>query len=217
VGAHWGYLTLVAAHCVGSSGKVIAFEPDSRVFEKLVANIELNCLRQVRAFEVAIADCECELSLWVWGEDGWEFAQLIPIDAAREKTLRVQAKPLDVVLDEEGIGNVDLVKIDVEGAEDLVLSGMETGLHSGRYRHILLELHPTQLGRRGRSVRDIAEVLAGHGYHGYSLDSSRAGMRRACYKPWSPVREFVRPLDLEPGSPHRNTVWLAPGQPNRLT
>ena len=105
---------------------------------------------------------------------------------------------------------VDLVKIDVEGAEDLVLAGMEAGLRKHRYRRIMLELHPRQLEERGRTVQDVVKILLDNGYKGCALDCSEAGTRKAYYHPWLDVSQFVCPLEqgLSDSGPH--TIWLAP-------
>ena len=47
VGANWGYYTLAAAHMVGPEGRVVAFEPEPRLFALLTANIAANTLRHV--------------------------------------------------------------------------------------------------------------------------------------------------------------------------
>ena len=51
----------------------------------------------------------------------------------------VQARGLDELLDDLGLDAVDVVKIDIEGAESLALAGMVEGMRCGRYHRILLE------------------------------------------------------------------------------
>ena len=58
---------------------------------------------------------------------------------------------------------VDLIKIDIEGGEALALAGMSAGLRRGRYRRLLLELHPVQLAEHGTSPGAIIEGLARDG------------------------------------------------------
>ena len=55
VGANWGYFTLAAAHWVGAGGRVIAFEPEPRLFALLTSNLEANRLDFVRAYRTAAA------------------------------------------------------------------------------------------------------------------------------------------------------------------
>jgi FkbM family methyltransferase len=223
VGANWGLFTLAAARLVGSSGRVIALEPDPRILQKLKANIRRNGLRQAQVLAVAAADCDSNLLLAAHDHAGenWGISRLIENVSAGQTTFTVPSRRLDSLLDEAEadaeveatLGAVDLVKIDVEGAEDRVLTGMEPGLTSHRYRRILLEFHPLQLGERGKNVNEIVKALLAKVYQGYSLDYSEAGIRRAYYHPWLHYSEFVRPLEQGMTDAQPRTIWLARGEP----
>src|SRR5262249_26777278 len=56
VGANWGYFTLVAASAVGSTGSVLAFEPDPRQFAALSHNVALNAFQCVTAEQAAVSN-----------------------------------------------------------------------------------------------------------------------------------------------------------------
>lgn len=213
VGANWGLFSMVAAFLVGPSGMVAAMEPDPRIFGKLKANLERNHLRQVRIFEVAIADRDSNLLLAAHDHSGtnWGISRLIEGGAADEITFNVPSRRLDPLLDEAGFQTVDLLKIDVEGAEDMVLQGMAAGLSSHRYRRILLELHPAELAERRRTVYEIADILTSQGYKGYAFDNSRAGARKAYYHPWLHFSEYICPLQQELTKEAPHTLWLSPG------
>jgi len=219
IGAHWGLLTMLASHLVGNSGQVIALEPDPRMLTKLRFNLKLNGITTVNVLECAAADCNADLTLSGYdpGHKKWTASKLVQRGCGDESAFVAHARPLDELMDEVGAPIIDLVKIDVEGAEDLVLKGMEEGLHRQRYKRILLELHPLQLAERRRTTSQVADFLLARGYHGYLLDSSRKGCRRAFYHPWRHFSELLLPLELaELGStfhatPH--TVWLCPGLP----
>ncbi len=227
-GANWGFFTLMAAHLVGVSGKVVALEPDPRIFLKLKANVERNNLEQVQVFDMAAADRDSELIFAAHDESGenWGISRLIEGVSTTQKTFTVRSRPLDSLLDDAGLERVDLLKIDVEGAEDMVLTGMQAGLKSFRYRRILLELHPIELEERNHNIREVAEVLVAGGYRGFVLDYSQAGMRKAYYHPMLNFKEFIRPLDLtkidrltSPRSfqvANTHTIWLSPDQPDLI-
>lgn len=53
VGANWGYFSLVAAGLVGAAGRVVALEPEPRLFERLSSNVAMNGLRIVRPLQLA--------------------------------------------------------------------------------------------------------------------------------------------------------------------
>src|SRR6266496_451229 len=73
VGANIGLFTLIAASRVGPTGKVIAFEPTSETYERLVGNVRLNRLRNVDCVRSALSDHSGELDLVrsVDGFDAW--------------------------------------------------------------------------------------------------------------------------------------------------
>jgi FkbM family methyltransferase len=218
VGADWGLMTLVASHLVGSPGRILALEPDPRAFKKLTRNLERNRLSQVRAFEIAAADNDAELILAGYDEEDekWPTSRLVDHRSAEQNLFHVRSRQLDPLLDEAGIEAVDLIKIDVEGAEDLVLRGMEPGLTRRRYHRILLELHPLQLAERFRTERDATDLLAAKGYGGYSLDFSASAARRAYYRPWSHFSEFILPLELTRQGRTPHTLWVSPDQPDLI-
>lgn len=214
VGANWGLFTLVAAHLVGEPGRVLALEPDPRIFIKLKSNVERNHLGQVRVFEAAAADRDAYLMLagHDHGGENWEVSRLVENASIAQTMFRVRSRRLDGLLDEDRVKDVDLLKIDVEGAEDMVLNGMEAGLKSHRYRRILLELHPPQLAERGRGTDEVLDVLKANGYQGYALDYTLPAMRKTYYKPWLDSCEFIIPLEHGLANRLRHTLWLAPDQ-----
>lgn len=211
VGANWGLFTLVARGLVGHTGRVLALEPDPRLFNKLKANLERNQLRDVTILEVAAADIDATRLLVAHdhGGDNWGVSRLAERCPENEASFHVISRKLDTLLDENGLREVDLIKIDVEGAEDLVLCGMLSGLNSQRYKLILLELHPSRLAERSQEIGNITNLLLTNGYVGYGLNSADEGVRKAYYHPWLHFSEYIQPLDsaLDAASPH--TLWLS--------
>jgi len=218
VGANWGLFTLMAASLVGPSGRVVALEPDPRVFLKLQSNIQRNQIQQVQAFQVAAADRESELLLA--GHDGVNqnsgMSRLVESGGSSALTFSVRSNRLDSLLDKAQMGTVDLLKIDVEGAEHMVLAGMKDGLKQRRYRCILLELHPLHPEETRPSLPEITGTLLAQGYKGWALDFSYATTTRASYNPLQDYRNFIVPLEHAFTDPWPHTVWLAPGQANLI-
>jgi FkbM family methyltransferase len=164
IGANWGYFTLAAAHWTGASGRVIAFEPDPRLFDVLQRNVALNGLRSVEAHGVAVADCRGSLPFTGFCDvgDNWGLSRtVLPGEVA---DFHADAVALDDVLDASGIERVQLTKIDVEGGEAAVLAGMRRGLRAGRYRYILIECHPRLLAERGYDEENTLRPLVDTGY-----------------------------------------------------
>ena len=72
-----------------------------------------------------------------------------------------------------GIGEVDLVKLDIEGAEALALRGMDDGLKQKRYRALMIELHDATLKVLGSSAADVVRVVQNYGYAVRGWDSTK--------------------------------------------
>jgi FkbM family methyltransferase len=192
VGARWGYFSLLAAHCVGEQGRVVSLEPDLIQFRRLFENVHRNGLNHVISLAVAAADRSCDVHL----------NAKVP---APRFDLRVVAEPIDEIVDALEISNVDLLKMDIEGAERLALRGMETGLRAGRYRRILLELHHAMLAERGEDSCEVLDFLIAAGYHAWWLDPRGGASAR--------LGANVRPLDLSREIKDRvSLLWLAPGE-----
>ena len=161
VGANIGYYSLGAALRVGPTGQVHAFEPTPSVHQRLVANIELNGLHQVVAHACAVTDAAGSATMYdLPGNSG---AHSLGRHAASRGSYTVSTIRLDDYVHEHDVPRLDLVKLDIEGAEVLALRGMHELLR--RFRpHVLLEINPKCLRRLGFSAGDVVEMLQEHGY-----------------------------------------------------
>ena len=212
VGANWGYFTLLAAHLVGREGCVVAVEPDPRLFATLAANVAANGLARVHAVQAAAAERDGALTLAGHAEDAgnWGVSSLV---AAREgPRFAVRGRPLDEVLDELGVDRVELVKMDIEGAEDAALRGMAAGLARGRYRRVLLELHPSLHPHGAALLNDVAGLFRAAGYRGWSVDSSPEATRRTAYARRPDARALLGPLERGADDAWPHQLWAAPGE-----
>ncbi len=217
VGANWGYFTLLAAHLVGKTGRIVSLEPDPRVYSLLRANVRLNGLHRTEAMQMAASSEAGTLTLA--GHDAaagnWGVSRLVDAAAPGQLAFQVEAVRVDDLLDRMRIGSVDLVKMDIEGAESLAFLGMSEGLRRHRYRRLLVELHPDALRTRGTRPEDLCSWIEGFGYRGYSVDHSRSATRRAAYRRQPDVSRFLlpfRPGDLLRDWPH--ILWTAPTASN---
>jgi FkbM family methyltransferase len=192
VGANWGYFTLAAARCVGPAGRVLAFEPEPRLFELLRHNLALNGFDFVDARHAAIADRRTSLpfSAFVAAGDNWGLSHAaVPGEKA---DFHIETVALDDVLDESRIERVRLTKIDVEGGELAVLAGMRRGLHAGRYSYVMLECHPALLASRGQTEDDVLRPLIDAGYRLWTIPHSPQLHRRAARQRLA-VQDLLRP------------------------
>lgn len=127
IGAHVGFYTLLASALVGPRGKVIAFEPLPRNIRYLKEHLRLNRCDNVLVVEVAVGD-ESGIASFEEGTNSYT-SHLSPKGCFKVKIVR-----LDDLVSSGEIPSPDYMKIDVEGAELLALSGA---------RSILANYHPT--------------------------------------------------------------------------
>lgn len=194
VGANWGYFTLAAAHWVGAAGRVIAFEPEPRLFELLTTNLALNRIQSVRPRQLAVAAGRGTLRFAAFHADGgnWGVSRAVLPTAPADFECRTAA--LDDELDAEQVGPVQLTKIDVEGGEADVLLGMRRGLRQGRYRYVLVECHADLLAERGISETECLAPLFDAGYRAWLVTHTPAAHRLAARRSLT-AGELMRPYD----------------------
>ncbi len=164
VGAHVGYSSIRFADWVGPQGHVHAFEPLPWHRRHIQENLRLNGMEErVEIHDVAVADREGQASFHYSNVFNTGMGSLFERRRS-SRTVNVVTTSLDSWRDRKKLADVDLVKIDVEGAELAVLEGMEDGLGKCRYRALLIEVHEETLRRLGRSSKDIVGLLERHGY-----------------------------------------------------
>jgi FkbM family methyltransferase len=195
VGAHWGYFSLLASARVGPSGRVLAVEADPRVFAILERTVELNPELTVEALQVAAAAEPGTLVLNGYDErgDNWGISSIaVPQGGA---AFEVTAEPLDNLFEQRGVGEVGLLKMDIEGAEVLALRGCERSLRERRIRNLLLELHPPQIAALNSTVHEVIERLRAHGYHLWAVDHSLRASRDTAYGKLQDPSALLSPLE----------------------
>jgi FkbM family methyltransferase len=164
VGANIGLYTVAAGYAVGRSGHVLAIEPTPRTAEVLGQNLRLNGLREtgvVTVAQVAAGQAPGRARLATHIEDSGHNS-LYPT-GEEDEVVEVDVVPLDDLLPEGRL--VDVVKIDVEGAELAVLRGMRQIAAANPDIVVFAELAQEHLVRAGTSVHGL---LDGAGELGWS-------------------------------------------------
>jgi FkbM family methyltransferase len=166
-GASCGIYTVVAARLVGPSGRVLSFEPGAEAFSVLTRNIEINHLTNVRAHRAAVSDTDGRAHLY-HHEHGPNSFSLGHPGIATIDSEPVVTRTLDEVFREEDAGRLGLIKLDVEGAEELVLRGSgRTIAHS--FPTILFEVNAAAAMQLGLQPHGAWELLRNWGYRFFSL------------------------------------------------
>lgn len=161
VGANFGIYSLAASRLVGEGGRVIAFEPTAQSFAVLRQNIELNRLANVDAFQSAVSDKAGTAWLY-YGTDPVRNS-LGQDPCCEEGGEMVTVNCLDNVVDQVSAHRVDVIKIDAEGAEQLVLRGASSLLTTMR-PVIIYEVNPEACFHLGLPEDGATKLLERLGY-----------------------------------------------------
>lgn len=142
LGANVGYVSLLLARAVGAGGQVFAFEPLPANQARLRRNLELNPRVNVALIPAAAADASGRAAFALHGSD--DMGHLHSAGSLTDKSIKVETLALDAFAKSHPAPS--LVKIDVEGAELLVLQGMQQLLRT-QQPILFIELHGYQAGQ----------------------------------------------------------------------
>lgn len=168
IGAFWGLFSLGAAKRVGPSGRVIAVEPGPRQFSMLQANVGINDFRSmVNCVEEICAD-DANSSMEFYADpNGSMVDSAVPDPHRNAKAIRRRTTTVDQLVARFQL-HPNVIKIDVEGFEDLVLKGAFETL--SRFSPVLfVEFHPEELASRGSSCDEVLRMLGEYGYQSEQL------------------------------------------------
>lgn len=158
VGANIGYFSLLWCKS-RPENESLAFEASPRIYPQLVANVKMNGLMgQVQCLGTALGDSTGVLQFVLGPEEqtGWGGLMRNPGEAH----CKVVCVRLDQILDQE----IRLLKIDVEGADTLVLKGSEGLLKRKLVREIFYEQNKPRMAAIGVRENEAHEFLQGMGY-----------------------------------------------------
>lgn len=162
IGANFGYFSLLLSGLVGESGKVFAFEPDSSAFKLLSRNIKENGIKNVFLVNKALSNKVGSAKLYLDKDNQGEMSlSLNNVDKPRGY-ISVETITLDsyfVYLNER----VDFIKMDVQGAEGMVIDGAKEILSKHKPK-ILFEFWPWGLNSLGFNPEKLLTDLINNGY-----------------------------------------------------
>lgn len=162
IGAHIGYYSLLFNKLVGTSGKVFAFEASPENYPVLLRNLQTQGAESVHAVQVAVSDYVGEIELHV--SPGHSNHSLIPGYTNGEGVITVPTTTVDDYLSAFCQSPVDFIKIDAEGAEIRILSGMTETFNKSPTLMMVVELNPRALAAGGWSPYDLTNKLDNLGF-----------------------------------------------------
>jgi FkbM family methyltransferase len=165
VGGNHGLFSMEAAHFVGSTGYVYAFEPTPELCDHIRKHLEVNHIKNVYLLEKAVGSFDGNAKLRVHHECTglnslasqdlvWQGSTLVA-----DQVINVPLCKLDTVVNTENISHIDILKIDVEGFELEVLQGARNILVNQRVKYIILEIAEYHQQNSGLKIDDLLIFL----------------------------------------------------------
>jgi FkbM family methyltransferase len=168
VGANQGEYAVFMAKRV-MRGRLLAFEPVPLIYQQLTQNIELNSFSNVITFNYGLMDEIGDRPMYtsddheIHGSFNEGLASVFASDYRRDPVAQLSFRTLDAVVEEQKLSRIDLIKIDVEGAELYVLQGALETLR--RYHPLLLiEVNAEAFAIAGYTAQDLTVFLDQLGY-----------------------------------------------------
>jgi FkbM family methyltransferase len=194
-GANIGYFSLLAAHVVGPSGRVIAFEPVPSILAQMRANVAANGYANIDVQPVVASDVEAELEVFRGpmansGTSGTEEVAGGRSEGRVRSVVAADAVPRDLW------ARVRLVKIDVEGDEMRVLRGLAPLLDAlPPAAAVVVEVAPGRLQSRGDSAEALMSFMTSRGFSSAVLDNNYSAGFYANPRPVHPVAVTAAPSE----------------------
>lgn len=181
VGANIGEMALHLGRRVGPTGRVYAFEPVPHVRARLEAHVARNGLSEIiKVCGVALSDRIGSVEMAVAPEETQNQGMGSIVNNAQSilsNRFTVPTTTLDAFVESEKISRIDVMKIDIQGAEPLLLDGGKE-VFKRMAIDFVMEISEEDLAGMGRTGKDLMAQVEGYGYSVYELlENGKAGRR----------------------------------------
>lgn len=161
IGANTGLYTCFVSN-KSNQCQVVAFEPYPPNLIELRDNTELNNSEQISIFDIALSDRSGTTSFSVPSAPNFGYGS--GSITGENSGISVDTRQGDELITNDKVRPPNIVKIDVEGAEPLVVDGLRNALGDERCRLVFCELHPPDLSKFDYSTFDIVAEFEQMGY-----------------------------------------------------
>jgi len=169
IGAHIGYYLGPVCRSIGPNGKAIFIEPLPEHYMLLQKSIAINKFSWANSLNAAISNQSGDVVFYPAKDSGRNSLAKNAITDAQP--IRVPAISLDQMCSDLGLATIDLLQMDIEGAEVLVVRGGSECLNEHRIKTILCEWHPQQLLNDFQTdPLEFLGQIAQHGFDVFRLD-----------------------------------------------
>jgi FkbM family methyltransferase len=209
IGSNIGLYTAISMHHLGSDGRIVAFEPHPityKFLQKTVAANQANgraCPR-VDTFNLAATPEPSSLNLRLNPEnrgDNRTYHGTYHGKVENWDTVAIEGRPVDDVLAEIGIEEVNFVKIDIQGYEQNAITGFQKTLARSQNVILLSEFWPKGLKEAGGSAQEYLQMLENLGFRLYVLNEKPRGTV-------TPLEDYEALIASLPGRKYTDIVGI---------
>jgi FkbM family methyltransferase len=166
IGANKGYFSLLSAMLMNDRGRVISFEPSKDNCFWIRKSIQANDYKCIKLYQCALSDKKGQATFYPGKKSGWGSLRFSAYSSASKKQpITIHTQRLDDVLNTEGINNINILKIDVEGADFLVLKGAENTLRKSHNMKLIMDIDV-----RGKEKKQLFDFLTSCDFKIYKID-----------------------------------------------
>lgn len=169
IGANIGYYTLIASKLVGDTGKVYAFEPVPRNYQFLKKNVQINNYTNVVTIPKALSNKKGKQKIFVNSRQ-FGSCSLFEGCVACDYSVTIETLTMDEFFKTHN-KKIDLIKMDVEGAEGLILEGSKEILEANNIT-IFMEFCPRMLKGCKTDPLKLLYELKKQGFNIYRVDEN---------------------------------------------
>jgi FkbM family methyltransferase len=179
IGSSIGLFSIYSATYARS---IIAFEPDSEIFDRLKKNVRINKFEnRIICYKMGISNEKGSVSLNSDGLNG--HSPSISNLGRHTKRVDITVNSIDNLIKNDGFTTPTVIKIDIEGAEILALKGAKDLLNSvSAPRLLFIELHPLFLKSYNSSTDEVISLVNSYGYKILSINERDAEMHLIAFK-----------------------------------
>jgi FkbM family methyltransferase len=137
IGCNFGYFSILSSkHC----GKIYSFDSNKNNIDLLNLSIEKNGIKNIQTYHNCVSDDI--LKFYKMNIDDFTNVGALKVEECGEIESNIKTIVLDDFIKNNKINNIDLIKIDVEGAEYNCLKGLKTSFDNGVVKNIIIEITP---------------------------------------------------------------------------
>jgi FkbM family methyltransferase len=180
IGGNIGLFSLNASKIIGEKGKVFAFEAFKPNYLKFQQHIQINNFHNIKLEHLAISDKSGFIEI-LYNENDNNVGMASSYLQEYTSKEKVEAVSLDEYVKKNNISQIDLIKIDIEGAEFSALKGMNEIL-TFHHPKIVIEINNIALKSSHHSEEELISILTEKGYNRTKILSQNENSYNAVFE-----------------------------------